>query len=196
MNKKNSEAKERSTEEVCHFIQHHVLDFSRGTSTSVSTNVVPLAFNDQLKRWTRPPTDYVKVNFDAAFLKETGEGGWEFIVRDDSCDFIAAAAGRLTPVKDALQAETEACCRHSGNQGTTGRPARAHYIVSKISLRTRLSKPGEAPEPGEVSTGIPLEWESRQGLGEALSPQASSVSPTERTWALRPLQSLRRAKAR
>ena len=37
-------------------------------------------------------------------------------------------------------------CRHSGNQGTTGRPARAHDILRKISLRTRLSKPGEPRE--------------------------------------------------
>ena len=37
-------------------------------------------------------------------------------------------------------------CRHSGNQGTTGRPARAHDILQKILLRTRLSKPGEPRE--------------------------------------------------
>ena len=37
-------------------------------------------------------------------------------------------------------------CRHSGNQGTTGRPARAHDTFQKISLRTRLSKPGEPRE--------------------------------------------------
>ena len=37
-------------------------------------------------------------------------------------------------------------CRHSGNQGTIGRPARAHNILQKISLRTRLSKPGKPRE--------------------------------------------------
>ena len=37
-------------------------------------------------------------------------------------------------------------CRHSGNQGTTGRPARAHDTLQKISSRTRLSKPGEPRE--------------------------------------------------
>ena len=42
-------------------------------------------------------------------------------------------------------------CRHSGNQGTTGRPARAHKIPQKISLRTRLSKPGE-PREGSFSS--------------------------------------------
>ena len=88
-------------------------------------------------------------------------------------------------------------CRHSGNQGTTGRPASAHYIIGEFSLRTRL---GEALMPGEVSTGISLDRGSRQGLGEASpglakvsSLQASSVSLTARTWALRPLQSTGRA---
>ena len=42
-------------------------------------------------------------------------------------------------------------CLHSGNQGTTGRPARAHNTHQEISLRTRLSKPGEAPMTGEAS---------------------------------------------
>ena len=37
-------------------------------------------------------------------------------------------------------------CRHSGNQGTTGRPARAHDTLQKILPRTRLSKPGEPRE--------------------------------------------------
>ena len=34
-------------------------------------------------------------------------------------------------------------CRHNGNQGTTGRPAKAHNTLQKVSLRTRLSKPGD-----------------------------------------------------
>ena len=38
----------------------------------------------------------------------------------------------------------EEICRHSRNQGTTGRPARAHCTLQWISLRTRHSKPGEA----------------------------------------------------
>ena len=68
-------------------------------------------------------------------------------------------------------------CRHSGNQGTTGRPARARYIVEEISLRTRRSKPGEAPVPGEVSTEISLERGPREGLGEASGLAKAFASP-------------------
>ena len=83
-------------------------------------------------------------------------------------------------------------CRHSGNQGTTGRPATAHYNFRKIPLRTRLSKPGEALMPGEVSTRIPSGGDHAKGLARPPAsrgfspPQASSVPATERTWALRP----------
>ena len=92
-------------------------------------------------------------------------------------------------------------CRHSGNQGTTGRPARAHYNFRKISLRTRLSKPGEVFMLGETSTEIPSRGDHAKGLARPpatpreTSRQGRSVSSTERTWALRPLQSPRYAKA-
>ena len=107
-------------------------------------------------------------------------------------------------------------CRHSGNQGTTGRPARAHNTLQKILLRTRLSNPGEPREGFLPREGPLLERASRmlgedqaKRLGEAsslaevpsslagfLPLEASSVSATERTWALRPPQSHGRAKAR
>ena len=58
-------------------------------------------------------------------------------------------------------------CRHSGNQGTTGRPARAHDVLRKISLRTRLSKPGE-PREGFPSRGT----SPRENIKEAASDSA------------------------
>ena len=74
-------------------------------------------------------------------------------------------------------------------------------IPEKISLRTRLSKPGEVFMPGEISTGIPSRGDHAKGLARPPATprktprQRRSVSPTERTWALRPLQSPRHAKA-
>ena len=92
-------------------------------------------------------------------------------------------------------------CRHSGNQGTTGRPARAHYIVGGISLRTRRSKPGEALVLVETSTRNLSRGIHSKGLGEAFgfaksfSLQAGSISAIERTWFLLSPQSRRYAKA-
>ena len=47
-----------------------------------------------------------------------------------------------------------------------------------FSLRTSLSKPGEAPMPGEVSTEISLDGGSRQGLGK-VSPGLAKTFPSK-----------------
>ena len=44
--------------------------------------------------------------------------------------------------------------RHRGNQGTSGRPARAHNTLQKISLRTRHSKPGEPREGSPLARDL------------------------------------------
>jgi hypothetical protein len=56
--------------------------------------------------------NHVKVNFDAAFLKESGEGAWGFA---NDGQFVAAAAGRLKNLQDVLQAE--ACVAASEGSG-------------------------------------------------------------------------------
>ena len=70
-------------------------------------------------------------------------------------------------------------CRHSGNQGTTGRPAKAQDTLQKISLRTRLSKPGE-PRRG-FSLG-----EARQAWGASPGLESPALSEIFRKmlWAL------------
>ena len=111
---------------------------------------------------------------------------------------------------------------YSSDPSTAATPAAAELFLSaqwyhgpacqgpsyllKISLRTRLSKPGETPVPVGISTRDLDKGShgkgSRQGLVEAPtslskvgSLQASSASLAERTWALRFPQSHGRAKA-
>jgi hypothetical protein len=104
-NKKNTEGKELSANEVCHLIQRHVLEFQM---VKPIQNIETVC-NGRMLRWQRPSNNQVKVNFDAAFVEETGEGAWGFVARSDKGVFIAAAAGRLKNLRDALQAEAEAC---------------------------------------------------------------------------------------
>jgi hypothetical protein len=40
-----------------------------------------------------------------AFLWEPGEGDWGFVVRSDTGEFVAAAAGKLKNMRDVPQAE-------------------------------------------------------------------------------------------
>jgi hypothetical protein len=42
-------------------------------------------------RWTRPPLNLVKVNFDLSFIGNTKCGAWGFVAKDDMGEFIAAA---------------------------------------------------------------------------------------------------------
>ncbi|XP_037430078.1 uncharacterized protein LOC119295716 [Triticum dicoccoides] len=53
-------------------------------------------------RWSRPPPGTLKINTDGAFLKETNTGGWGFVIRDDCGEVMAAGAGNLERVSDAL----------------------------------------------------------------------------------------------
>lgn len=56
-------------------------------------------------RWSRPPSGTLKINTDGAFLKETNTGGWGFVIRDDCGVVMAAGAGNLERVSDALHSE-------------------------------------------------------------------------------------------
>jgi len=62
----------------------------------------------------RSATGTLKINCDGAFIQDTLNGSWGlFIIRDRQSDAVAAAvaagAGRLSAVPDALTAETSAC---------------------------------------------------------------------------------------
>jgi ribonuclease HI len=62
----------------------------------------------------------VKLNFEAAFRMESGEGGWGFVARSDNSSFIAGVAGKLRNMKDALQADTEGCVAASEGAAALG----------------------------------------------------------------------------
>lgn len=51
----------------------------------------------------------LKINCDASFKKETGKGGWGFVIRDSDGDVVCAGKGRLSHLMDSFQAEVVAC---------------------------------------------------------------------------------------
>jgi ribonuclease HI len=89
----------------------------------------------QQKAWTRPPIDHVKVNFDPAFCVESGEGAWGFIARSDAGEFIARAAGELLNLKDALQAEVEACVAAAEGAAALG----LNHVLFESDSKTLVS---------------------------------------------------------
>lgn len=68
----------------------------------------------------------MKVNCDASFRRETKDGDWGYIIRDDDRDLISAEKGRLSYVLDAFQAEVIVCIQ--------GLQAAIDLGISKIYL--------------------------------------------------------------
>jgi hypothetical protein len=104
-NKVNAGEEERSTDVICHVIQKHAADFLSSTCIQSSSR------NDNqidVKR-CRAMQNFIKVNFDAAFIDNIKAGAWGLIARSDTREFVAAAAGKLQFIGSALQTETEAC---------------------------------------------------------------------------------------
>ena len=62
-------------------------------------------------RWIQPPVDFLKINIDGSFCRETQSGGWGFCIRDCHGDVYGAGMGQLSHVADAFQAETIACIK-------------------------------------------------------------------------------------
>jgi ribonuclease HI len=81
-----------------------------------------------LQRWQKPVDNFIKINSDGAFLADTGEGGWGYVIRDGEGEVISAGAGKLSHLKDAPQAEIRACMQ--------GAKAAADLGMGKVILET------------------------------------------------------------
>jgi ribonuclease HI len=108
-NKANAGELMRSTDQVCHVIQKHWCEFDLEGEKVQSETPTTRTGDYSSSGWKRPRENFTKVNFDAAFHHPTEAGAWGFVARTDEGEFIAAAAGKLRHLHDALQAETEAC---------------------------------------------------------------------------------------
>jgi hypothetical protein len=62
-------------------------------------------------RWTQPPEDFLKINIDGSFCRESNTGGWGFCIRDCNGEVCGAGMGQLVHVADALHAEAIACLK-------------------------------------------------------------------------------------
>ena len=61
------------------------------------------------QKWRKPSPEVLKLNTDASFRKESGDGGWGYIIRDSDGDTVIAGRGRLPHLLDPFQAELIAC---------------------------------------------------------------------------------------
>ncbi|KAK1607238.1 hypothetical protein QYE76_030911 [Lolium multiflorum] len=100
--------------EVCHRVEKLAVDFS-----FLNVPEKPPQPPD-MKKWTRPPDDYVKINFYGAFDQTTNTGGWGNIIRDQAGDLVATGAVKSVHLRDALHSEVVACIAAIGGAIKTG----------------------------------------------------------------------------
>jgi hypothetical protein len=101
-NKVNSGEARKATEEIYNLINKHCYEFK-------SEVKVPVVVPQQMICCSLPPSDHIKLNFDASFIPKTKDGAYGFVVRNDAGDFIAAGPGKLYHPCSALHDEAEAC---------------------------------------------------------------------------------------
>jgi hypothetical protein len=92
-------------------------------------------------RWHKPSQGWLKLNSDGTFHAERGEGGWGYVIRDEDGDVIAAGAGFLSHVRDAFQAEVQACFRGVQEAAESGMN---RIVLETDSLSQKLALENDA----------------------------------------------------
>ena len=60
-------------------------------------------------KWERPPIGMLKLNVDGAFRESDKNGGWGYVIRDESGDAIQSGSGRVPFASNPLHMELIAC---------------------------------------------------------------------------------------
>jgi hypothetical protein len=75
-NKANAGTKMATATEICTSVPYHIMQWDNTQNKNKSTTSM------QLPKW-QPPHDFLKLNCDASFHQNTGNGGWGFVVRNE-----------------------------------------------------------------------------------------------------------------
>lgn len=101
-NKANQGNHIRSLDEILFSYQLHLTEYCE-----VITRRKKLKRSTQ-QVWSPPPTDFLKINTDGAFVQSSCFGGWGFTIKNEHGETLVAGAGNLKMVADPLHAETAA----------------------------------------------------------------------------------------
>jgi hypothetical protein len=88
--------------DICSSINFHFLNCMKDKQKPKEMSCV------KAQRWSPPPDGILKINTDGSFRKTSHTGGWGFTIRNTEGNLIAAGAGNLEYVSDALHAEAQA----------------------------------------------------------------------------------------
>jgi hypothetical protein len=69
----------------------------------------PSKFWRQSHKWNKPRHETLKLNCDAAYKKNSGQGGWDYVIRDSNRDVVRPGWRKIPSVMYAFQTEAIAC---------------------------------------------------------------------------------------
>jgi hypothetical protein len=101
-NKANRGEVIRGYYDICSSINFHLLNCMKEKQKPKELGCV------NAQRWSPPPDDILKINTNGSFRETSHTGGWGFTIRNADGNLIAAGAGNLERVSDALHAEAQA----------------------------------------------------------------------------------------
>jgi ribonuclease HI len=105
-NKTNAGERRKSAQEVVNDVIYYVTAWNQIHHQSATKAKQPVKI-----KWAVPPEDANKINCDGAFLTNTGQDGWRFVIRDHTGYAVAAGAGAAEPLINARHAEAVACIK-------------------------------------------------------------------------------------
>ncbi|KAA3485159.1 reverse transcriptase [Gossypium australe] len=104
-NKLIHEGRKFSMQETVRFIQRYVHELQMSCKSDFTPDTKKAIF------WRPPPVDFVKLNFDASFDKESKSAITAVVARNDEGLIMGACVYQCTEVADAFVAEARACER-------------------------------------------------------------------------------------
>lgn len=57
-------------------------------------------------KWKPPPPNVLKINTDGAYVENSHKGGWGYVLRNDKGEVLAAGAGSMQHISEAIHAKS------------------------------------------------------------------------------------------
>ncbi|GJZ48376.1 reverse transcriptase [Tanacetum coccineum] len=109
-------------DDFCHVILNKRKGHESGSFSKITTKRMIVDFPHQMKlfRWAKPQGDYIKINCDASWIKESGKAGLGFVARNESGDVLLSGAQVECFASSPLEAEAKSilwATNHGNNKG-------------------------------------------------------------------------------
>ncbi|GKA81339.1 ribonuclease H [Tanacetum coccineum] len=101
-------------EDVIHVFFKCPVDYHKANEHGLSTS------NEALHRWAKPQGDYIKINCDASWIKESGKARLGFVTRNEYGDMLVSGSRVECFTSSPLEAEAKAILwetNHANNKG-------------------------------------------------------------------------------